>query len=169
MYSWRGREETEQDYAAVRLLNQAAFEGEAEARLIEGLRQKATPLISLIAEADGELVGHILFSPVTHSGDAELKLMGLAPMAVAPASQRSGIGSALIEAGLARCQAIGAAGVVVLGHPNYYPRFGFKPARTFGLVSEFKGVGDAFMAREIAGGLDVKAGLVKYHPEFSRL
>lgn len=164
------RPETEADYAAIRELNKAAFEGEAEAKLVDGLRQNAAPIISLVAEDAGSIVGHILFSPATHSEDAELKLMGLAPMAVAPAVQRSGIGSKLVIAGLEQCRELGVAGVVVLGHPNYYPRFGFESSTSFGIVSEYDVPEGVFMVLELQeGALRDKAGRVHYHREFSKL
>ena len=164
------RPETEADHAAIRELNKAAFEGEGEANLIEGLRQNASPMISLVAEDAGGIVGHILFSPATHSEDAELKLMGLAPMAVAPDRQKSGIGSALAREGLERCRKMGVAGVVVLGHPQYYPRFGFVPSSEFGIVSEYDVPEGVFMVLELEpGALQNKSGRVHYHREFGKL
>ena len=164
------RNETPADIEAVRNLNLAAFDGAAESRLVDGLRENAEPLISLVAEDDGVIVGHILFSPVIHSQDADLKMMGLAPMAVAPDRQKSGIGSALAREGLERCQAMGVAGVVVLGHPQYYPRFGFVPSSEFGIVSEYDVPEDVFMVLELEpGALQNKSGRVHYHREFSNL
>jgi len=164
------RTEIEGDQAAIRALNEAAFEGSAEADLVDGLRQNAAPIISLVAEDEGSVVGHIFFSPVTHSDDAELQLMGLAPMAVTPDLQRTGIGSALIEAGLEQCRSLGCAGVVVLGHPNYYPRFGFESASAFGIVSEYDVPEGVFMVLELQkGALADKSGRVHYHREFSKL
>lgn len=164
------RAETESDQDAVRELNVAAFEGAAEANLVDGLRKNASPIVSLVAEDNGEVVGHILFSPVSHSDDADLKLMGLAPMAVSPDRQRSGIGSELIKAGLERCSAMGVAAVVVLGHPNYYPRFGFVPSSSVGIASEYDVPEEVFMVLEIEqGALRSKPGRVHYHREFSKL
>ena len=164
------RDETLADVEAVRSLNLAAFDGAAESRLVDGLRENAEPLISLVAEDDGVIVGHILFSPVIHSQDAELKMMGLAPMAVAPDRQKSGIGSALARAGLDRCRSLGVAGVVVLGHPQYYPRFGFVPSSEFGIVSEYDVPQEVFMVLEVEpGALQNKPGRVHYHREFGKL
>ena len=111
------REAQDQDSAAIRQVVTAAFEQEEEADLIDALHAQADPLISLVAE-DNEIVGHILFTPMTFPGHEELKLMGLAPMAVVPGRQKQGIGGALIAAGLERCRAMNMDGVVVLGHPE---------------------------------------------------
>ncbi|MGI9220891.1 MAG: GNAT family N-acetyltransferase [Woeseiaceae bacterium] len=151
-------------------MNLAAFDGKAEARLVDGLRQNAEPIVSLVAEDDENIVGHILFSPVSHSDDADLKLMGLAPMAVSPERQKQGIGSRLIEAGLEHCRVMGVAAVVVLGHPNYYPRFGFTSSSKFGIASEYDVPEEVFMVLELQeGALGGKPGRVHYHREFSKL
>ena len=97
----RIRPEKPGDHAGVRAVNVAAFETPAEADLVDALRAQAWPLVSLVADEDGAIVGHIMFSPVTLPGHPALALMGLAPMAVTPARQRAGIGSALVRAGLA--------------------------------------------------------------------
>jgi putative acetyltransferase len=128
--------------------------------------------VSLVALCDGALVGHIFFSPVTiAAAPVELVPMGLAPVGVLPAYQRAGIGGALVRAGLAACRALGARAVVVLGHPSYYPRFGFVPARRFGLHCEYVPPDDdAFMARELQpGALAGVTGVVRYAPAFANL
>ena len=164
------RPEIASDVHRIHAINRAAFETPAEANLVDALREQARPIISLVAEIDGEALGHIMFSPVTLDADPDLPLMGLAPMAIAPAHQRSGIGSALVRVGLERCKAIGAAGVVVLGHPEYYPRFGFVPASRFGLRSEYDAPDEAFMAMELLdGAFDGKSGLITYHSAFRAL
>jgi putative acetyltransferase len=113
------------------------------------------------------VVGHILLSPVTLAATPHPLVMGLAPMAVRPGHQRSGVGSALVRAGLDACRAAGAAGVVVVGHPTYYPRFGFVPASRFGLSCEYDVPDEVFMALELQdGALAGHAGLVRYHREF---
>ncbi len=164
------RPEQEADHAAVRAVNTAAFDTAAEADLVDALRTQAQPLVSLVAEEKREVVGHILFSPVTLVGHAGLKLAGLAPMAVTPAYQRKGIGSALVRAGLDYCRREGFVAVIVLGHPEYYPRFGFAPATRFGIGSEYDVPDEVFMALELqAGVLAGKTGLIKYHDAFAQL
>lgn len=140
------RPERAADIPAIHAVNRAAFETSTEADLVDALRQRAEPIISLVAENAGSIVGHILFSPVTLLGHEELSIMGRAPMAVLPAEQRRGIGSALVRAGLERCKQLPCGAVVVLGHPDYYPRFGFVPASRFGLACEYDVPDEAFMA-----------------------
>lgn len=162
------RPEIAADHSAVRAINTAAFGCAAEAQLVDRLRVEASPVVSLVAENNGRVVGHILFSPVNIAERPGLKAMGLAPMAVAPELQRGGIGSALVHAGVEACRALGAELVVVLGHPSYYPRFGFAPAARLGLASEFDAPGAAFMALPLRpdGELDA-AGTVRYHAAFA--
>ena len=163
------RSEQPADIAAVRAVNGAAFETSTEADLVDALRTEAHPIVSLVAEENGAVVGHILFSPVTLLGHADLKVMGLAPMAVLPGQQRQGIGSALVRAGLQRCRELGCDAVVVLGHAGYYPRFGFVPASRFGIASEYDVPEDVFMALEIKRGvLRDKSGTARYHAAFGR-
>jgi putative acetyltransferase len=163
------RSEAPADHAAVHDINVTAFGGEVEARLVALLREQAQPLVSLVAEESGTLVGHIMFSPVSLQGFTEL-MMGLAPMAVTPACQRQGIGSALVRAGIDRCREIGVAAIVVLGHPDFYPRFGFLPAARFGLICEYDVPAQAFMAIELGPhALRDAAGIVSYHPAFAGL
>ena len=156
------------DVDAVRELNRAAFEGPDEARIVDALRGADMPLVSLVAETDGTVVGHILFSPVTLATASLPLVMGLAPMAVLPGHQRSGIGTALVRAGLDACRTLGAVAVVVLGHPAYYRRFGFVRASRFGLTCEYDVPDDVFMALELQdGALSGHAGVVRYHREFA--
>jgi len=164
------RNEEEKDRDAVYALNVAAFGSPAEADLIDALRGQASPIVSFIAEENGTIVGHIMFSPVMLSGHPELRIMGLAPMAVLPACQKQGIGSALVRAGLERCKSLGIGAVVVLGHPRYYPRFGFSPAKGLGIVSEYDVPDEAFMVVELQSGcLRGKSGTVRYHAAFKRV
>lgn len=166
----RVRGERPQDRASVRAVNTAAFETSAEADLVDALREQVHPLISLVAEMDGEIVGHILFSPVALDGHPERRILGLAPMAVLPARQRQGIGSALVRAGLERCRELGYGAVVLLGHPSYYPRFGFQPAARFGIGSEFEAPDEAFMLLELAPGyLAGASGTVHFHAAFQNV
>jgi len=161
--------EREDDHAAVHALNAAAFETESEADLVDALRDQAEPLVSLVARERGEIVGHILLSPVRLANDSDGLIMGLAPMAVAEEMRGRGVGSALAQSGINACRELGAGAIVVLGHPDYYPRFGFRPASGFGLASEYDVPDDVFMALELVPGfLDGKQGTIKYHAAFSR-
>jgi putative acetyltransferase len=162
------RHEQPRDWAAIRRVNEAAFGAGTEADLVEQLRAEASPLISLVAEEAGAIVGHIFFSPVTLATDPGLEMMGLAPMAVMPGDQRRGVGTALVAAGLDACREIGARAIVVLGHATYYPRFGFVPASRFALTSEYDVPDEVFMALELKpGALAGRAGQVRYHPAFA--
>jgi putative acetyltransferase len=164
------RPEEAADQEAVHRILCNAFPGDAEARLVQALRQQASPLLSLVAEKDGLLCGHILFSPVSLGSADDSLIMGLAPMAVEPAQQSRGIGSQLVHAGLTACRKLGAVAVVVLGHPHYYPRFGFQAASQFGLICDYEVPDEAFMALELQpGSLTGTSGRVQYHPCFDAL
>jgi putative acetyltransferase len=161
------RPELSADVLAVHELNRAAFGGADEAQIVDALRGAVAPLVSLVAESDGTVAGHILFSPVTLAAAPHPLVMGLAPMAVRPGHQRSGVGSALVRAGLDACRAVRAVAVVLVGHPTYYPRFGFVPASRFGLSCEYDVPDDVFMALELApGSLAGHGGPVRFHPAF---
>jgi putative acetyltransferase len=161
------RPETGRDIESIRRVNRQAFGAGAEAELVDLLRARGKLLVSLVAESDGRIVGAVAFSRVTladHSGPAGA---GLGPLAVEPACQRKGFGSLLVRAGLEICRADGIGYSVVLGHPDYYPRFGFFPAGRFGLQCVWKVPEGAFMALELApGAMAGVSGLVKYEPEF---
>ena len=163
------RDERTGDESAIFAVNEAAFGRPDEARLVDALRGAGAAIVSLVAEIDGEIVGYVLFSDVTLDPPRPVvDLVGLAPVAVQPGLQRGGIGSALIEEGLRRCGRLGYGAAVLLGHPSYYPRFGFLPAHRFGLRCEFPSPPEAFMAIELApGGLEGEPALVRYHPAFS--
>jgi putative acetyltransferase len=162
------RPEQAADVDTIATVNRAAFETSAEANLVDALRAQAEAIVSLVAEESGAIAGHILFSPVTLSGHTDVKIMGLAPMAVLPAMQRRGIGSALVRAGLERCKDLGYGAVVVLGHPDYYPRFGFVPASRFGIGCEYDVPDDVFLAIELEpGSLIEKSGTIRYHAAFA--
>ena len=160
------RSERPADIPHVHALNVAAFDSPTEATLVDALREQAD-VISIVAEQDGHIIGHILFSPVRLTGADDLRAVGLAPMAVALERQRTGIGSALVREGLAHCQRQGVGAVFVVGHPEYYPRFGFRPASGFGITCEFEVPDEVFMAMELApGALKGRAGRLFYHEAF---
>jgi putative acetyltransferase len=164
----RLREERGEDCAAIHEVNRRAFPTSAEADLVDALRGAARPWISLVAEIEDQIVGHILFTPVRVVGEAgERPALGLAPMAVLPAFQNRGIGSRLVRAGLEACRAQGHSVVFVLGPPDYSPRFGFQPAAPRGLHYKGPEFDPYFMVAEVEpGALDGWAGRVEYRPEF---
>jgi putative acetyltransferase len=164
------RAERESDLPLIRQILESAFEGQGEADLVDLLRQNDALVCSLVAEVDGNLVGHILFSPVSLVPEhSRVRIAGLAPLAVLPEYQNRGIGSQLILAGLEFCRKSAYQAVIVLGHPGYYPRFGFRPASEFNLGNDY-GVDQAFMALELTpGGLNGVQGIARYRPEFGQV
>lgn len=164
------RPEQPGDVAAIRAVNERAFGTPAEANLVDRLRASGTAVLSLVAEHDGQIVGHILFSPVTVvAAPRAFRAVGLAPMCVAPECQRSGIGSQLVRHGLEACRRAGYDAVVVLGHVDYYPRFGFLRASDHGLDNEYEAT-DAFMVLPLASeALAGVSGLVRFAAEFAEL
>jgi putative acetyltransferase len=169
-------DELPEDEPQVTAALESAFGRSDEARMVAALRAANAATISLVAQTPPEdrerspwpTVGHIALSPVTIDGSSEPRGLGLGPLAVAPMHQRSGVGTKLVRAALRRARLLGYSYVVVLGHPHYYPRFGFEPASRFGL-SYLKPIPDpVFMALELAAGALVNvAGVVRYHPAFS--
>jgi putative acetyltransferase len=158
-----------EDEPAIRAVLTAAFPSTAEADLVERLVAAGHDELALVAENAGQLIGYLLFSPVTieREGRVVAEGLGLAPLAVMPAHQRQGIGTQLTVAGLQTLEAAGCPFVVVLGHPAYYRRFGFVTASEHGLANEY-GADDAFMVLAIDEA-PPPAGLVKYGPEFAEL
>jgi len=161
------RPETPADHEAVRHVNRLAFGGEDEARLVDALRAGGHARVSLVAEVGGAVVGHVLFSEVPILTDGgTVPALSLAPMAVLPEYQRRGVGSALVREGLRVCQEAGHRIVVVLGHPAFYPRFGFSAGLAERLANPFHG-GEAWMALELVpGALGGVTGWVRYPPPF---
>lgn len=159
------------DHDAIRAVNRAAFGSEVEANLVDALRREASPIISLVADDEGTVIGHVMFSPVSIDDEAAdvPTLMGLAPLAVLPGCQRRGVGGMLVREGLAACRRRAVAAVVLVGMPEYYPRFGFVPASRFTLRCEYDVPDDVFMAIELeTGALAGRSGLLRYHPAFAR-
>jgi putative acetyltransferase len=165
------RPERPADRRAIHRVLAAAFPTAAEADLVDRLREVVSSRISLVAEVDSLVVGHILFTPVTlRDADATSHAVGLAPMAVEPAHQRQGIGSNLVLAGLDTCSRRGDELVFVVGHPDFYPRFGFVPAAPLGFHYIDEGFDPYLFVTELAdGALDGRRGWIEYHPEFDKL
>lgn len=162
----RIRPEKPSDYSAVYRLHEAAFGRKEEAELVTVLRHEVAQAISLVADREREIVGHILFTPVTFELEQGISAAGLAPLAVLPEDQGKGIGARLVREGLRRCKAQGYNSVVVLGHPEYYSRFGFEPAYLKGLSCEFPAPPEAFMVLMFSPMPEGLQALVKYHPAF---
>ena len=164
------RDEIAADSEAIRKVHELAFNSPAEAELVDLLRARGKATISLVAEEDEEILGHVLFSPVQIDPPSlGWKALGLAPVGVIPERQRQGIGKALIWQGLERCRSIGVRAIVVLGDPDYYTQFGFERAKDFGLGNEYQ-VEDEFMVMElIPGSLEGVEGIVRYAQEFSEV
>ena len=152
----------------VRIVHQRAFGRSSESVLVDALRG-SPGAISLVAAAGDRIVGHILFTRVDVDGvTLKTPAAGLAPLAVLPEHQRQAVGSQLVRAGLDACRSLDLSIIVVLGHPEYYPKFGFVPASTKGLEYEHAVPSDAFMVLELQPGALAQArGVVRYHPEFS--
>ena len=159
------RERTSADDEAIKRLNDAAFRGTYESKLIEEVRAAGLAAIELVAD-EQVVIGHILFSvlDVTVAGEP-VRALALAPMSVQPERQRSGIGSALVRAGLEQARAQGWQAVIVLGHRDYYPRFAFAAALAQPLEAPFSG--PSFMALELQQGvLQGSDGRVVYPKAF---
>ncbi len=163
----RIRPETPDDHERVHAVIAAAFGQDGEALLVDRLRGKAEPEISLVAlTPEQELVGHIFFSRVL-VGAMQRPAIALAPLSVDPAHQGRSLGSALCRRGLDECRALGELVVFVLGHPAYYPRFGFEPAAPHGLYFRDESFAPAFFVAELdPGALMGFEGEVRYRPEF---
>lgn len=159
------RNEESRDIEQVRSILRAAFPTEAESKLVDALHANGKAIISLVAVKGDDVLGHILFSPVSTTPSSEPKGIGLAPVAVHPGFQLLGIGSQLIRKGLHLSRELGYDYCVVLGDPKYYQRFGFEKASTFGIRNEY-GVDNEFMFIRINEEVSPN-GLVKYAEEFS--
>lgn len=160
------RAETAADHFRIRQVNKEAFGGTDEGNLVEVLRREGLVLLSVVGELDGRIVAHVLFSRMSIDTEAEtIAAAALAPMAVLPGYQRRGIGGQLIRYGLDSLRGLGERIVIVVGHPTYYPRFGFSSTLARPLESPFPS--DAFMALALSpGALDGVRGRVRYPAAF---
>ena len=167
------RAERSEDREAVFGVNRMAFLQESEARLVDALHRSSAfiPELSLVALDGSDVVGHILFTRITVQGDDQAHAaLALAPMAVLPLFQRKGIGSALVRRGLEEARGFGHRVVIVVGHPDYYPRFGFVPAQPLGILPPFEVPSEAFMVLELQPrALLGIQGVVKYPAEFNEV
>jgi putative acetyltransferase len=165
------RPEQPADLDAISAMLQAAFSRAAEARLVHRLRASGKITVALVAEENARILGHVVFSTVAIDVPTGVAgALALAPLAVEPAFQRLGIGSALVSAGLERCRQERHTRVLVLGEPAYYARFGFVPATRFGLKDPFAAAQNTLMAMELApGAFAVVSGNVRYGHEFDDL
>ena len=165
------RAENIADVAAIRAVNEAAFGGNDEARLVDALRESGGVIASIVGVGvdDDRIVGHALFSGVwIDGGGGSVTVASLAPMAVLPDTQRKGIGTALARAGIEMCRTAGYPAVIVVGHPEYYPRFGFTASAVAHLQSPYGG--EAFMGLDLSAGfLSSVSGTVRYPAAFAEL
>jgi len=162
------RNELPADIPQVRRVNELAFGQPAEADIVDRLRQTCPDALSLVAEEDGAVVGHILFTPAIIEGSGrQVAGMGLAPLAVLPAHQGQGVGSALVRRGLAILREQDCPFIIVLGHAAYYPRFGFERASLNGLACQWQVPDEAFMILILdADALAGVSGVARYRVEF---
>ena len=165
------REEHKTDYQQVFLVHQKAFGQEEEGQIVERIRKSEgfIPQLSLVAEIDGVVVGHILFSKIhIETSHDNKQTLSLAPMAVLPDFQKQGIGGKMIKAGIQKADELGFDSIIVLGHPDYYPNFGFEKASKWKITCPFEVPDEAFMAMELKeGALVNSAGQVVYPPAFN--
>ena len=163
------REEEEKDRKEIYEVNKLAFGQENESILVDKIRkgENFVPGLSLVAETKSRLVGHILLSKIKIIRSSIFETLALAPMGVIPAFQKQGIGSELIKKGMAKVKELGFDSIIVLGHKDYYPRFGFKKASKWNIKCPFEVPDEAFMAVELTErALEGKAGTVSYPDEF---
>lgn len=159
------------DYQAIAELYQVAFERSSEANLVELIRlsERYIPELALVAELDGAVVGHILFSYIDISGQENWQVLSLAPLAVQPEFQRRGIGSALVRVGLEAASVRGESLVIVLGHPQFYSRFGFESSAGYGISSPFPVPKESFMVKPLKNYHRRYTGKVIYPPAFNEV
>lgn len=162
------RKEQSADIPRIREVNIQAFGQPEEADLVDRLRERCQEILALVAVSDDEVIGHILFSPATiECQDRTIAGAALGPMAVMPGSQRQGIGSQLVKDGVSILLEKSCPFLVVIGHPEYYPRLGFRPASQFGVQSDWDVPDEVFMMMVLADEeMHGIKGAVKYRPEF---
>jgi putative acetyltransferase len=162
------REESPQDIAAIRALNEQVFGQAQEAGIVDALRQNGAATLSLVATVASQVVGHILYSPVKIAGGLEGSALG--PMAVLPPCQNQGVGSMLVRAGNERRRQAGCPYILVLGHPEFYPRFGFKPASACGVTCEWDVPDSVFLLLVLdESRMRGVSGRAQYRSEFSAI
>ena len=160
------REERPDDVAAVRDLNRRAFGQDQESNIVDALRANGAALLSLVATVNDRVVGHIMYSPLSIGGN--VKGAALGPMGVLPEYQRQGIGGKLIEAGNRKLKDADCPFIIVVGHADYYARFGFRPAREHGIKCQWDVPDDVFMLLILdQAEMEGVSGLAKYRDEFS--
>jgi putative acetyltransferase len=166
------RSETENDFTAIRRVNDLAFGRPEEGRLVDNLRllPEYEARLSLVAELEGKIVGHVLFTPIyIHAEDGEeYPCLSLGPIAVIPDYQKQGTGGQLIRAGHLTALELDYTAVLLLGHPSYYPRFGYQPADKWELTNPWQINGEPWMAIELVeSALTGKAGKAIYPDAFN--
>lgn len=157
------RDENPRDWKAVYQVVSSAFGRVAEAELVKELREAGDSVVSLVADEDGQIVGHVLLSKM----DAPFPALALAPVSVIPTRQRSGIGSALVKRVVNRARSEGWAAIFVLGDPNYYERFGFDREAAAGFTSPY--AGRHFMVLKLSSSLPASTGELCHAPAFVAL
>lgn len=166
------RAEAPEDVRAIDVVNLSAFEGDAEARLVTAIRGSADfiPDLSLVAELNGRIVGHLLLSKVyLKRGGDNRAILALGPMSVVPSQSHRGIGSALIQAAIGRARDMRYTAIVVAGQPEYYQRFDFKPASAWGITSNLRLPADALTAMDLVPGTLQGGGQVIYPGVFAEI
>jgi len=163
------REENAKDIEQIKIINEQAFGQPAEANIVDMLRKSCPDLLSLVALEENEVVGHILFSPAKIIGSPKMvDGMGLAPMAILPGRQCQGIGTYLVKRGIEMLRSRCCPFIIVLGHPEYYPRFGFERACVHGIACPWEGVpNEAFMILVLdQAAMESVSGVARYRDEF---
>ncbi|RDY72032.1 N-acetyltransferase [Halobacillus trueperi] len=170
------RAEQKEDFPTIELVIFKAFENaemsdQTEHQLVGRLRDSDAyiPELSLVAEEKYEILGHIMLTKINIGEEESVKSLALAPVSVLPSYQNQGIGKSLMEHSLKKARELGYESIIVLGHPEYYSKFGFQPASQYGIIAPFEVPDEAFMALELKrGALEKVLGTVHYSPEFSQ-